>query len=649
MAVNGFSGALGKLVYAILFVVIVPALLIGWSIATRDIIPLPVIAVPWLGSIISVIGGLMMSAGIWALWVHGRGLPMGPYPPPVYVSRGVYHLTPHPIYVGFAMSCVGLALTFESASGLWLVSPSVALGCAALVIGFERHEIRTRFGSNTVRNPLISLPAASTFRPNGWDRLAVVLLVFLPWAVVFEAVYQLGVPTDAIEVYLPFERDWPVLEWAEAIYASVYVFVAAVLFIAPTNTALRHFAVTGLIATVVVTLIYLTVPFIAPPRPFESQSLLGRMLMFERTLSNTVVSFPAFHVIWSLIAAEAWASRSRLHVVIGWTWAMLITVSCIATGMHALVDLVAAVVLFAIVRRYRGIWEWLRRSAECLANSWREWRVGSTRFINHGIYAGLSGFVSILMTSYIAGPGMFWQLVVVHVAAVLGAGLWAQTLEGSPRLSRPFGYYGSVLGAAVATLVVGSITDSVLHMGATIALVAPWVQAIGRMRCLVQGCCHGSPAGENLGIRYWRRRSRVCTLGNLRGVPLHPTPLYSIMANVVVGMLLLRLWSLGAAFSLIIGAYFILAGVARFVEESYRGEPQTGIIGGLRIYQWLALLSFVLGAVLTTIPSPTAPAFSFWFAGEVLLVATLFGIASACAMGLDFPGSTKRFARLAPP
>jgi protein-S-isoprenylcysteine O-methyltransferase Ste14 len=649
MAVSDVVDRTGKWAYAALFVAVVPALLVGWAVVTADVVPLPVVSYWWAGPVFLGIGVPLMLAGTWALWVYGRGLPMSPYPPPVYVARGVYRLTPHPIYVGFAMVCFGVAMIVASPSGLWLVSPAVALACAALVLGFERHEIRRRFGAGVVRRSLLALPDRSADPPTGWDRLSVFLLVFLPWTVAFEAVYQLGIPSGAIEAYLPFERGWPVLEWTEAVYASVYLFVPAALFVAPTKAALRRFAVTGLIATAVVTLIYLTVPVIAPPRPFEPQSVLGRALMFERAMSNTVAAFPAFHVIWSFIAADAWARRSRKFAVVGWAWAILITISCLTTGMHALADLLAAGIVFLLLRSYGRIWQLLRRSAERVANSWREWRVGRVRLINHGTYAGLGGFVGFTIAAGFAGPNAFWQLVIIHFAGLLGAGLWAQTLEGSPKLSRPFGYYGSVLGAIATTVVVGAVGGNTMLLLAAIALAAPWVQAIGRARCLVQGCCHGSETGETIGIRYWRERSRVCTLGGLKGVPLHPTPLYSMMANVIVGVILLRLWSLGAAYSLVAGAYLILLGVARFVEESYRGEPQTLIIGGLRIYQWLAILSFVVGAALTAIPSGTAPGLSYWFDMRVLLAATAFGLSAGLAMGVDFPGSARRFARLASP
>ena len=107
--------------------------------------------------------------------------------------------------------------------------------------------------------------------------------------------------------------------------------------------------------------------------------------------------------------------------------------------------------------------------------------------------------------------------------------------------------------------------------------------------------------------------------------------------------------SLGAAFGLVAGTYLILVGVTRFVEESYRGEPQTPIVGGLRIYQWMAVLSAAFGIVLTTIPSGHPPGLAFAFDLRVVLSGALYGLLVGFAMGVDFPGSARRFARLASP
>jgi hypothetical protein len=640
---------LGKLLYGVLFMMLAPVLLVWWARASAATVPLPTVPYPWVGLPIIAVGVGLIGAGMGALMVYGRGLPMNPYPPPVYVARGIYRFTPHPIYVGFVLCSFGASIALESASGFWLVSPVVALALTALVMGYERHDLIRRFGADAMHAPLISLPPDRPLAPTRWHRASVYLLVFVPWAAAFEAVYWLGVPQDGIVGYFAFERTWPVLEWTEAIYASVYFFVLAAPLIVRTQRDLRTLAVTGLVATAVVIPIYITVPVIVPPRPFEPSTILGRVLMIERGMANTVGAFPAFHVIWSFIAADAWATRSRSWRAAAWVWAALITISCITTGMHALLDIVAAALVFFVVRRYRRVWHVMRRGAEAVANSWHEWHWRRVRLINHGIYAGLGGTVGLWISGLLSGgTRVFWQVGFVYLCGLLGAALWAQQLEGSSKLSRPFGYYGSVIGAVAGTVIVGMMGGDTLLVLALVAMAAPWIQALGRLRCLVQGCCHGAEAPEGVGIRYWQRRSRVCALAELRGVPLHPTPLYSILGNLVIGVLLLRLWSLGAAFGLIAGGYFLLAGVARFIEESYRGEPQTPRVAGLRLYQWLALLSMGFGVALTTLPGASAPGLVLAFDVRLVVGGILYGILAGLAMGVDFPGSARRFARLAP-
>jgi protein-S-isoprenylcysteine O-methyltransferase Ste14 len=640
---------LGKVLYAALFVVVIPVALVVWTMATDGIVALPVLPSAWAGVVPLTLGAALMVMGAGALWVHGRGLPMSPYPPPAYVTKGIFRVVAHPIYVGAVLLCFGVAMVLESASGVWLTTPAVALACMAMVLGHEHHELRRRFGAGALHKPLIALPAKSREQPSGWDRVSVLLLALVPAALTFMGLQLLGPPPDAAEVYLPIERTWPVLAWTEVVYGSAYVLVIGAVFVAKTRVALRRFAVIGLMGTAIVALASLCLPLVAPPRPFADESVLGRLLEAERAFADTTAVFPAFHVVWSLVAAEAWASRGRWTGLVVWCWALLIAVSCVTTGMYSLVDVIIALELFFPLQRYRVIWEWMRRSAERIANSWRTWRVGSVRLIVHGTYAGLGGAVGFLMAATFAGPGAYWQLVFVHFAALIGAGMWAQTLEGSSKLSRPFGYYGGVVGGIGGSILIGVVYGNTMLLIAALALAFPWAQAIGRLRCLVQGCCHGSEAPEALGIRYWQEKSRVVTIGNLGGVPLHPTPLYSILSNVVIGLLLFRVWSLGANLSLVVGAYLMLTGVARFIEESYRGEPQTLIIAGLRIYQWLAMLLFAGGAIVMTIPSGPTPGLAMWLDLRVPVTAMVFGACAGFAMGVDFPGSGRRFARLADP
>jgi hypothetical protein len=93
--------------------------------------------------------------------------------------------------------------------------------------------------------------------------------------------------------------------------------------------------------------------------------------------------------------------------------------------------------------------------------------------------------------------------------------------------------------------------------------------------------------------------------------------------------------------------YLLLNGLGRFVEESYRGEPQTPKVAGLRLYQWTALASTVAGAVTMALPgTPIAPALATLHPSN-LAASAAFALLVGCALGVDFPESSRRFSRLA--
>jgi prolipoprotein diacylglyceryltransferase len=292
----------------------------------------------------------------------------------------------------------------------------------------------------------------------------------------------------------------------------------------------------------------------------------------------------------------------------------------------------------------------LRRTSERITNSWREWRVGPLRIINYAGYTFIAAWLGMTVLVACAGTDLLWDAVIVALAALIGAAAWGQYWVGSRSLLRPFGYFGSVLGASVGMGVVwltrGNSTDAVWRLCAGAAMCAPWVQSIGRLRCLVNGCCHGKECAPEIGIRCTSPRSRIVRLSGLADRPIHPTPLYSILANMVIGMLLIAMWRVGAPAPQLTGTYLIGQGLARFVEEHYRGEPHTPVHAGLRLYQWFALGSFVSGMTVAAIPTAVvapSPTLSM----TTVLIGAAVGIVYAFAMGMDFPASNRRFSRLA--
>jgi protein-S-isoprenylcysteine O-methyltransferase Ste14 len=637
--------ALGRMTYAALFVLVLPVALFFWARAAAPAVRLPAVHAFGPGVAAAGAGFLLLAAGAWDLIARGGGLPLNAFPPPRLVRAGVYRWVRNPMYIGFVVACAGVSIAAGSAAGLWLVTPSVALGAAALVFGFERHDLARRFGAAALSPPLLSWPRGDGDPPTPAQRAAVFLWVFLPWLILYYAVQALGRPADAFGTILSAERLWPVWPWTEALYASAYLFIPITVLVIRTGRDLRRFAVQSAVATAIVGLVWLVVPVVAINRPFTPTGPLGRLLAFEQGHSRGVAAFPAFHVLWTLLAAEGWsATRPR----IGWTWAALITLSCFTTGMHTVIEVGAALLFFVPLRRLDATWGLLRGATESLANSWKEWRVGPVRFIVHGVYAAAAAGVGILVAGSAAGPRGLGVVTWIGVCILLGAGLWAQALEGSSRLLRPFGWYGGVAGGVIGAMTARLAGAPILPALAAFAIAAPWIQILGRLRCLVQGCCHGGPAPAGVGIVYRHRRSRVTQLAQLAGVPIHATPLYSIAGNIVIGLLLARLRAVGATDALLVGSYLILGGTARFVEESYRAEPQTPVVAGLHVYQWIAIASVVIGAFCTTRPSSAASPPFAPITGTLLATAAVLAVLTGLAMGMDFPGSSRRFSRLAP-
>jgi hypothetical protein len=313
--------------------------------------------------------------------------------------------------------------------------------------------------------------------------------------------------------------------------------------------------------------------------------------------------------------------------------------------MHSTADILAGFAAYFVVANLGAIWRTILGAAEGLANSWREWRIGPIRIINHGAYAGAAAAIGIMVIDTLLGPGRVALSASICLCSLMGAALWAQWVEGSPSLLRPLGFYGGMLGAMA-----GAIPAFVLHVHlwsafAAVCVAAPWIQAVGRLRCLVQGCCHGCAAKNVPGIRYTHPRSRVCRLAHLAGVPIHATPVYSILWNIFIGTAFIRLIQIGSSATFICGIYLLLSGTGRFVEEAYRGEPQTRVMAGLRFYQWIAMACVVAGAVITCFrDSAPLPAFAPRPASILLAIAA--GALTWFISGVDFPESNRRFARL---
>jgi prolipoprotein diacylglyceryltransferase len=629
----------GKVLYSATFLVALPLALVGWAIATERIVHLPSVTSLPVGISISSLGASLLLWGMWDLWTYGGGLPMNANPPPRFVDRGAYRLLPHPIYTGFCMLSVGVSISVGSASGLWMISPMAILGCAALVLGYENHDLRERFGSRSLWAPRMDSAHAVVM-----DRVHCYLYVFVPWLSVFGIVHVLERSTSWTSILVLYGSGSHILHWDMILRFSAYVGLALIPLVQGTCSGLRRITSRSLLTLAFAFGMFLAFPIILAPSLIDSHRSLWIVCPMPGSDSGWC-SFPSLPVIFAVLFAEALRQRWPRGGWFAYAWVAAVALSVLFAMQGALVTLMGALISYALALNAATLWRAIRALAEWIANSWREWRFGPVRVINHGAYVGAAGFLAIWISTVLAGPGHLAAILVAASAALVGAALWAQFVEGSSQLLRPYGFYGGLLGGTLGALAAPLFHTSIWLLLGVFSAAGSLVQASGRLRCLVQGCCHGRPAPEDVGIRYTHPNSRVCRLSHWKGLPLHPTPVYSILWNGAVTLLLFRLWSAHQSLHMITGLYFILSGMGRFVEESYRGEPQTAVRFGLRLYQWSAIASVLLGALISAFDNgEVAPAPCFQWNG--VLPAAFFGLLVCCAMGLDFPNSTRRFSRL---
>ena len=80
-------------------------------------------------------------------------------------------------------------------------------------------------------------------------------------------------------------------------------------------------------------------------------------------------------------------------------------------------------------------------------------------------------------------------------------------------------------------------------------------------------------------------------------------------------------------------------------DKKLNGEVQTPVWKGLHLYQWTAIISVIIGIIMTVVPVQEDFVYPE-FGWQILVAAILGGLFTFFAMGVDFPKSNKRFSRL---
>src|SRR3954471_10720405 len=200
----------------------------------------------------------------------------------------------------------------------------------------------------------------------------------------------------------------------------------------------------------------------------------------------------------------------------------------------------------------------------------------------------------------------------IIISALIGAKLMLLIVDyrqfsADPReifsLARSGGvfYGGLIAGVAVA---LWYLRRAWLPLWTTTDVFAPGIalgHVVGRLGCLMAGCCFGRPASVPWAITF-HDPAAVANAGTPLGVPLHPTQLYEAGTEAIILIMLLMLERRGRAFpGRTFWTYMLLYGLSRFAIEFFRGDNRGMVFGAVSTSQFVSLIIVPLAIVMLVI------------------------------------------------
>jgi phosphatidylglycerol---prolipoprotein diacylglyceryl transferase len=160
-------------------------------------------------------------------------------------------------------------------------------------------------------------------------------------------------------------------------------------------------------------------------------------------------------------------------------------------------------------------------------------------------------------------------------------------------------FYGGLIAAVVVALIY--LRRHNMPLWTTTDVFAPGIalgHIVGRMGCLLAGCCFGKPASVPWAITFNEPAAQAIS-GTPLGVPLHPTQLYEAGAEALILIFLLLFERRGRSFpGRTFWSYMLLYGVSRFVVELYRGDSRGLVFDTLSTSQFVSALLVPLSIVM---------------------------------------------------
>lgn len=149
-------------------------------------------------------------------------------------------------------------------------------------------------------------------------------------------------------------------------------------------------------------------------------------------------------------------------------------------------------------------------------------------------------------------------------------------------------FYGGFLGACVGLRIYTGVSKSV-ERGIAFDLFAvciPLFHVFGRIGCFFSGCCYGIESSFGFVVR---GNTLIPEINDVRRLPV---ALIEAGCNLVIFLILLRMFQKGKEKDKMIFYYMLMYPAVRFVLEFFRGDALRGFLFGLSTSQWISIALF---------------------------------------------------------
>jgi len=153
-------------------------------------------------------------------------------------------------------------------------------------------------------------------------------------------------------------------------------------------------------------------------------------------------------------------------------------------------------------------------------------------------------------------------------------------------------FYGGLIGGFfVAYLFCRRFKMPFMKIADICAPAIPVGHAVGRIGCLMGGCCYGIEVAANnpFAIIYPERHDIFASVTAPAGVPLLATPLIEAVGDLIIAAVLLLFSKKPERDGFRIALYGVMYGAFRFVAEFFRGDAVRGVYNGVSFSQFISV------------------------------------------------------------